>query len=326
MTVGTLPPNLLVASGGHQCGRQSSVQRWVPLQGDFRLPRCQIVESGQHLSPSAIGTATAGGAGRYGCLVFVAQRTAPPHLAVGIRRDGLRSQGFILLRMPLPCQVREAAGQIIFTWYDRPTHTDRTARTVGTGYDARTPFMPFFTDPPDLATGTGHEIAWCQATVLCGMPLLRKLRMGTGKIVDAAQQRSVRTNRTAAAAGSALHDCPPFVTLFTDPPHGSVAPHGDTVRGQRGIFRGMPLRGKRRVLRRQIVFSGADLLSGAERASGVSTCPGIDCRLPFVSLFAAPPDLLFAAVGSIMGSEGGVLLLIPLGQQSFSSIFQAEVI
>ena len=84
--------------------------------------------------------------------------------------------------------------------------------------------------------------------------------------------------------------------------------------------------GKRRILRRQVVFPQTDSLSGAEWAPRFSSCSGVDGCLPRMSVLTAPPDLLPAAVGNAMRRQGKVLSAIPLRQHTIPSVFHTEVI
>ena len=254
--------------------------------------------------------------GSHGRLPRMAQRIPPPHPAVAVRGDSVRCQAPVLLHIPLGGDSRELTFQIVFSGDYQLPRADRAARPAGgPGADLCLPYVPFGTQPPDLAGVSGYHVPGRQITVFRRMPLLRQLRVGGGKIVDPLQQDPVSTDGTAATAQRAgFNDGLPLVALFADPPCLEVAPHGDALRYYGQVFGRVPLFQQVRPLGGQIVFPRPRLLSGAVgTAAALGT--GIDRRLPRVSLGAKPPDLLSASVGHVPWRQRSIFNRVPLGQQ-----------
>ena len=95
------PPDLFPAARRDHFGRETAVQRRVPLGGDTRLDGRQIVESGEHLFVCAVRAAGPVCAGRNHCLKAVSLLADPPRLAVAGQRDLLRCERSVSFRVPL---------------------------------------------------------------------------------------------------------------------------------------------------------------------------------------------------------------------------------
>lgn len=118
----TFPPDLFCAAHCDHFGRETAVQRRVPLGGDARLDGSQVVEACQHLSVCAVRAAGPVCAGRNHCLKAVSLLANPPHLAVTGQRDLLRGERSVSFRVPLRgkhrilCRKVVEAGQHQFSW------------------------------------------------------------------------------------------------------------------------------------------------------------------------------------------------------------------
>lgn len=98
-----LPPYLFPAARRDHFGRETAVQRRVPLGGDARLDGHQIVESGEHFFVCAVRAAGPVCAGRNHCLKAVSLLADPPRLAVAGQRDLLRCERSVPFRSASHC-------------------------------------------------------------------------------------------------------------------------------------------------------------------------------------------------------------------------------
>ena len=157
-----LPPHPSPAPTGHILRRQSSVERRMPLRGDVRIQRCQIVISLQHRlsSTNRASALVDSGSGLHDCLPFVtAGFASPPCFAVGICSDVRWGHVRVFRRMPLGGNGRKQGCEVVFAGDNRQSRADRTAGvTAGAGTDLRPPRVTTLTAPRDLlltAVGNG---------------------------------------------------------------------------------------------------------------------------------------------------------------------------
>lgn len=302
----TFPPHFAMGAWGDHLGRQGAIQCRVPLPGHFWLQCRQIIEPGQNLSSGTVGTAAAAhGAGSYCGLVVVALLAAPPHLSVRTGRDLLGGQCFIFAGMPLGCNGRELAGQIIFTSNHLfPGADGATTAAAGPGRYGSLPLMSLFTAPPHLTDGARWNLLRGKVPVFCRVPLDGKLRILGGKIVFRWVYFPVDADRTAAANNAGFDLCPPLMAFFANPPHHPVTAGEHLLRGEGAVFGGMPLAGQFWKERGQIVLSRLSYLTSADRAAGTAAGSGMYRCLPAMAFFTLPPNFALAAIGNLIRNQG----------------------
>ena len=160
MPLAALPPDLLPAPGGDHLGGKIPVQGLVPLSGDVWVHRGQVIKTGEHLPPRAVGTAApVHGPGRRRCLVGMALFAGPPHLPAAVGGDGVGRCRAVEGRMPLLGDIREQALQVVLPGNDDLARADRAARAVGgPGGHLRLPLMALPARPPDQPVAAGQEL------------------------------------------------------------------------------------------------------------------------------------------------------------------------
>lgn len=108
----------------------------------------QIIFTGNHLFPSAYGTAATTHTGfdlRLPRMTFFAD---PPDRSMTSGQNLSWSKTVISCWTPLICQFRKKGGQIVLSRLRNLTSSDRAA---GSGIYRRLPVLAFFTTPPDVA-------------------------------------------------------------------------------------------------------------------------------------------------------------------------------
>lgn len=178
-----------MASGRHHLGRKRTVQSWMPLPGDTRLPTGQVVKPGQHLAPCTIRAPAATRRSCRNCReIRMPQLAAPPNAAVAANGNLLREKAAVLLLIPLLCKRRACGCKIIHTRQDPLSGTDRTSAAIACpSRNRRLPFMPVFTYPPNLPAVPNHHLVRAQRPVFPGMPLSRKGWVRRRQIVHTGQ-------------------------------------------------------------------------------------------------------------------------------------------
>ena len=88
----------------------------------------------------------------------------------------------------------------------------------------------------------------------------------------------------------------------------------------------MPLGGKRREQGGEVVLTGDDRQSRADRAAGVVAGARKDLRTPPVTTLAEPCGLLLTAVGNGMRRQRQIRRLVPLSKQLGSIVFDAIIV
>ena len=224
-------------------------------------------------------------------------RTLPPDFPVGATGDHLGRQTAVEGGVPLLCQQRLPAGQVVEARQHLFPRTIGAAAAIDRpGRHRRLIVVAFFASPPDLAVSAGRHLLRGQVPVFHRVPLGCQIGKPAGKVIFAGYHLSSGTDRAAAAAGGAGVDRRlPFVAALAPPPHLPAGPRGDAFRRERAIFGGVPLGRQKRVLMGQAVFLRLDLAVDTKRAAA-ARCPGPDLCLPPVALFTPPPGLLLAAV------------------------------
>ena len=167
--------------------------------------------------------------------------------------------------------------------------------------------------PPHLPAGAaGHHLRR-QRTVEGGVPLPGHLRLHSSQIVEAGQYLPPGTVWTAAAAlDPGRHNALIGMAQGAQPPDLPVGAGRHLPRGQRFIFGWVPLGRNGRKQAGQIVFSGLHLPPGADRTAAARN-PGGHAGLPFVTLFADPPDLAGGTRRDLVRGKRPIFRGVPLG-------------
>ena len=119
MTLIAEPPDLAAAAGRHLLRCKAAVARRVPLRGNDRLYRREVVEAGQNLVVRAIRTiASTPHAVSYNSRIGMSLFAAPPHAAVGAGSHQLRRQSAVFLSVPLGGKLRVLGSEVVFALYD----------------------------------------------------------------------------------------------------------------------------------------------------------------------------------------------------------------
>ena len=312
----TDPPNFPVAPHCDHFRGQNSVQGRMPLTGQLRFPGSQIIESGQHPLPAAIGTAAAThGTGRHCRLIGVSQPAPPPDLPVGTGRDVIRFEESVPLLIPLGGNIRILTLKIVFSRDDLFSGTYRApSPSRSSGGHGCLPLVALFADPPDPPAGSRRHRIRGEASVPCGMPLTGQLRIAGRQIIFRCLDFPVCTYRAAAAGYPGLDLRPPFMALPAHPPHLPVTAGKHLIRSQRSIFCGMPLTGQLGTAGGKIAPPRHRDFPRTHRAAGSAAGPGMYRCLPGVSVLTPPPDFALAAAGNLTWAQGKIALDVPLLQ------------
>ena len=237
-------------------------------------------------------------------LPYMAVRALPPDLLPAPRADHLGGKIPVQGLVPLSGDVWVHRGQIIKAGEHSPPRAVGTAASVhGPGRRRCLVGMALFAGPPHLPAAVGGDgVGRCRA-VACGMPLLGDIREHALQVVFSGDSDLARADRAARAVGGpGGHLRLPFMALLTDPPDLPVGPGGHIPRGQRAVFRWMPLLRQVRVGGGQVVVPRLDSPVGAHGTAAAS-CTGLDYSLPLMALPARPPDQLVAAGQELIGSK-----------------------
>lgn len=144
------------------------------------------------------------------------------------------------------------------------------------------------------------------------MPLHRNGRRNGGKIVESGENSAVCA---VGAAGFALcagcNGCKIAVTQTAFPPDTAVGIRRDRI-CRRAVPVGIPLRGKLRKDRLQIVASGQDRSSCTDRTAAVSVGSGRNRGLPRMTAAAFPPNPSVASGCNLRWQKRCIFLRIPL--------------
>lgn len=155
------PPDTFSAAWGDILRGEAAIFGGMPFLGDGGLQRGEVVETWQHFLIGTVGAAAAAlGAAGDDCLVVVAFVTAPPDFAIAGWGDVFRREGAVFCGVPLAHNVRVLTGQIVVTWNNDFSCTNRAAATIDTAGNAGLPFMAPVALPPDFAAGAGDDIGW----------------------------------------------------------------------------------------------------------------------------------------------------------------------
>ena len=160
------------------------------------------------------------------------------------------------------------------------THRASAFLLARSGIDGCFPDVSLAASPPHPLTASRRHHLRRQAAVQRIVPLDGDLRIDRCKIVEAGQ------NAPSCAVGAAgvfrdprSDDSLPFVIKGTPPPNLPVAERSDLVWCQAAVSLRVPLRGKARKERRQIILAGHHGFSRADRALGTSA-PAQDAGPP----------------------------------------------
>ncbi len=161
----TLPPDLLMRSGGHVERCEFAISTAIPLASETRMQSGERSRLGYAVARTkwAAADATSRRTRVYGRspLMVRACRTFPPHADFGRPYDLVRTQRPVQLRVPLCCDVGVARRETVG---DRsaPVRAERTAGPTNTIGNIRSPLVigPCTTLPPDLAMRPSRYLIW----------------------------------------------------------------------------------------------------------------------------------------------------------------------
>ena len=130
--------------------------------------------------------------------------------------------------------------------------------------------MAVFTQPPCLPAAAGRHLLRREAAIKGRMPLRRDHRLLGFQIIKSRQDLAVGAVRAIAPLVHTVGDdrtegMPPI----TEPPHAAIGICAHRLRRQRAVLFPIPLFSKLRMQRSEIIESGQDLLSRAERTACV---------------------------------------------------------
>lgn len=250
------PPHAFSAARGDVLRGEAAIFGGMPFFGDGGFQRGEVVEPCQHFLIGAVGAAAAAlGAAGDNCLVVVALFAAPPDLAIAGWGDVFRREGAVFCGVPLARNVRVLTGQIVVTWNNDFSCTNRAAAAIDTAGNAGLPFMAPVALPPDFAAGAGDDIGWRESAIFGGMPLTRQIWVETGEIIVTGLHLLIGADRASSTIDAGFHLRPPLVPLLTAPPDHAVRAGQHLIGGEAAIFCWVPLAGDQRVLGGQIIFS-----------------------------------------------------------------------
>ena len=171
--------------------------------------------------------------------------------------------------------------------------------------------MPLRTEPPYALVAVGRQRFWLHIPILGRMPLGRDVRKKGFQIILARDNDLSRTDRAAHTAGAGSNGGLPFMTLLTPPPSLTDRTGRDILWRQPSVFCRMPLFCKLGMGRDQVIKAGKNRPIGAVGAAA-AIGPGFHNGLPFVALFADPPDCFVAPCGDHLRRPGTIQRRMPL--------------
>lgn len=141
----------------------------------------------------------------------------------------------------------------------------------GSGVDGYFPDVSLTASPPHPFMASRRHHLWRQTAVQRSIPLGGDFRMKRCKIVEASQNApSCAVWAAGVLYSSCCNDGLPFMTKCASPPYLSVAEGSDLIRSQTSVALRIPLCGKARKERRQIILAGHHSLPSTNRASRAS--------------------------------------------------------
>ena len=130
--------------------------------------------------------------------------------------------------------------------------------------------MAVFTQPPGLPAAAGRHLLRREAAVKGWMPLRRDHRLPGLQIIKSRQDLAVGAVRAIAFPVHTVgDDRTEGMSSVTEPPHAAIGICAHRLRRQRTVLFPIPLFSKLRMQRSEIIESGQDLLSCAERTACV---------------------------------------------------------
>lgn len=128
--------------------------------------------------------------------------------------------------------------------------------------------MAVFTQPPDPPAAAGRHLLRREAAVTCWVPLRGNDRLYGREVVEAGQDLAVGAVRAIAPLIHTVgDDRTEGMALVTEPPHAAIGICAHRLRRQRAVLFPVPLDRKPWMQRSEIIKSGQDLLSRAERTA-----------------------------------------------------------
>ncbi len=255
------------------------------------------------------------GAGIDNSLPDMIFRADPPDLFCAARRDLLRRQCAIELRMPLSGNGRKLAGQIIVS------NQHFTVSTIGTAAILRRPGrhghakrVSLFASPPKYTVAVRCHISSCQRLIFLPIPLGCHHGKPRQKVILSRQNGLSRTDRTAPAADPRRHRCTPNMPFFAQPPNFFQCTCQDLFRRDAAVFLRMPLGSEFRMGTGEIGLSRQNGVSGADRAF-CARGAGLHSCLPGMAFFTQPPHFSVTSGKQRCGIGVTVILRMPLKHQ-----------
>lgn len=136
--------------------------------------------------------------------------------------------------------------------------------------DDRPPRMAVFTQPPCLPAAAGRYLLRRETAVKGRMPLRCDHRLLGLQIIKSRQDLAVGAVRAIAFPVHTVgDDRTERMSSVTEPPHAAIGICAHRLRRQRTVLFPIPLFSKLRMQRSEIIESGQDLLSRAERTACV---------------------------------------------------------
>ena len=187
--------------------------------------------------------------------------------------------------------------------------------------DGAVPHMSLGTNPPGSFSRPRRYHIRRQVPVQRGMPLRRQFRGKRGQIVLTGQHRSPGTDRAPTVRSGPRGDRSlPGVSSPALPPDPLFRARQHLLRRQRPVFCGVPLRRQLRVQRGQIIEAGQYGAVGAEGTTVSIEGAAADLRLPFMALFAHPPNVPVTPRWHLVRRHAPVPDGVPLHQNRFQTV------
>lgn len=243
MSLGTDPPDAVVAAHRHGLRGERQVFGGVPLGSQVRVKRGKVIDPGDHLFPLAHRAAGApNGAGEDGSLPPMALVTPPPDLSMGPGQNLVGTQNAVGLLIPLGGNLGIPGGEVVHAGQQFAAGADRAAAAADPGFYDGLPAVARFTPPPGLPVGPGGHLVGGEGAVFLSIPLGGYLGIEGGQIVEPGQGLPAGAVGTAGLPGGPVLDGRlPDVALFADPSGLFPAADGDRPGGHGEITHQIPL-------------------------------------------------------------------------------------
>ena len=167
--------------------------------------------------------------------------------------------------------------------------------------------------PPVLDVCACADIVWSQHCIFLCVPLRSYRRIECLQIIVARLHHTVCAYQTAISfVGSRNNFGLPFMSAWAKPPNTFSRSIRHLFRGKRSVFAWMPLCGKIRIVRDQIIKTRKHFYSCTVRTAAASLCPSCDLHLVIMSFFAYPPCFAVGEWCDLIRLQHAILFAIPL--------------